>query len=148
MSSRGKSTAQKKLEAVEKLRVWVREKVEAGALDQYIRHGRLNRSEIAAELGIARSTLSTTNDLARAELEKFEDEFIRTGVLKGRSGDSERKAEPGALESKLASKEREIKALRERLAIKTAENEEIKKKLSSSNSLLDDIIPSGRRVRL
>ncbi|WP_138923699.1 hypothetical protein [Sulfitobacter sp. BSw21498] len=148
MSNKGKSTAQKKLEAVEKLRAWVREKIETGTLGQYIRYGRLNRTEIAAELGIARSTLSSTNDLARAELEKIEAEFIQTGILKGRISDGEHKLEPGAFEFLLASKERELKALRERLAMKTAENEELKKKLSSSKNLLDDIIPSGRRVCL
>lgn len=148
MSNKGKSTAQKKLEAVEKLRTWLREKIEAGTLGQYIRCGRLNRSEIAAELGIARSTLSSTNDLARAELEKIEAEFIQTDFLKGRTSGGERKLDPGALEALLASKERELKTLRERLAMKTAENEELKKKLSSSRNLLDEIIPSGRRVRL
>lgn len=148
MSNNVKSTAQKKLEAVEKLRAWACAKVENGTLDQYIRHGRLNRSVIAAELAVARSTLSSTNDLARAELEKIEREFVQTGVPKGRTSGYDGKTEPSALEAKLASREREIKVLRERLAVKTAENEELKKKLSSSKSLLDDIIPSGRRVRL
>lgn len=147
MSAKSKSTAQKKIDAVVRLRRWIEEKVKDKVLDQYIRNGKLNRSEIAMECGFARSSFSS-NDLLAAELRSSEEHLIRSGVLKESSDAGERKASSNALEAKLANREREINALRERLAIKTAEIEELKRRLTSSNSLLDDIIPSGRRVEM
>lgn len=143
----GKSTARKKLEAVDRLKSWVEEKLSAGTLYQYIRNGMLNRSEIAVECCFARSTF-TSNDLLKAELVRFENEFIRTGIIEKRSESVERKGDLSQLESKLARKEREVNSLRERLANKTAENEELRRKLEFSRTILDDIIPTGRRVHL
>lgn len=151
MNTKGKaiSTAQKKIEAVAKLKAWAEEKIKEGSLHQYVFRGQLNRSVIALELGIARSTLSKTNKLARDELKRIESEFIPSGSsFEGSDEDDEKRLEPSALEDKLASKEREVNKLRQRLAVLIAENEELKKKLASNNSILDEIIPSGRRVQL
>lgn len=147
MSTKGKSTAQISIEAVEKFKSWIEEKVREGTLDRYVRRGMLNRSEIALECNFSRSLFSS-NDPLKAELARVENEFMKTGHINKRSDSGERQGDPSALESKLQSKERELNTLRERLANKTAENEELKRKLASSNTILDDIIPTGRRVKL
>ena len=51
MSSKGKSTAQRKIEIAAAIKDWAEEKVKEGTLYQYVFRGQLNRSEIAAELG-------------------------------------------------------------------------------------------------
>ncbi|MEP3588843.1 MAG: hypothetical protein ABJN18_04705 [Marinobacter sp.] len=107
----------------------------------------LNRSEIALECGFSRSLFSS-NDPLKAELARVENEFIKSGRINERSDSGERQSDSSALESKLASKERELNTLRERLANKTAENEDLRRKLASNNAILDDIIPTGRRVKL
>lgn len=143
-----KSTAEKKLEAVSKLRAWVDEKVASETLDHYVRRGKLNRSEIALECGFARSSFSS-NDLLADELQSIEFGLVQQGLLSEVAGASETSPSSSpALENRLANAEREIKNLRERLATKTAECEALKQKVQSANSLLDDIIPSGKRVRL
>ncbi|OOY05219.1 hypothetical protein [Thioclava sp. F28-4] len=147
MSTKGKSTAKISIEAVQNFNSWVEEKVREGTLDRYVRRGMLNRSEIALECGFSRSLFSS-NDPLKAALARVENEFMKSGYIEKRSDGGERQVDPSALESKLASKERELNSLRERLANKTAENEELKRKLASSNAILDDIIPTGRRVKL
>ena len=142
-----KSTARKKHEAVAKLKSWIAEKIRTNTLDSYIRRGKLNRSEIALECGFVRSSFSS-NDLLAAELRIIEEELIEGGVIAEPSSAGEKQSTSSALESRLAGKEREIKSLRERLAIKSAECEELKRKLSSSNSILDEIIPTGKRLQL
>jgi hypothetical protein len=151
MADKGKgvSTAQRKIEAAAKVKAWGEAKVREGNLHHYVHHGKLNKSELAREIGVARSTLVETNKLARAEIERIEREFVHPDRSPGSSKDEpEKRSESNALERKLASTEREVNRLRQRLAVLIAENEELKKKLASSNSILDDIIPSGRRVQL
>ena len=148
MSGKGKSTAQRKVEIAAAIKDWAEEKVKEGTLDQYVFRGQLNRSEISAELGVSRSTLSSSNDLARAELERIERTFLNSQSRPQNSGAGEGQVASSALEAKLKNTEREVNSLRQRLAVKTAENAELRKKLESRNSLLDDIIPTGRRVKL
>lgn len=142
-----KSTAQKKHEAVAKMKSWVQEKASSNTLENYIRRGKLNRSEIALECGFARSSFSS-NDLLAAELRIIEEQLIEDGILAEPSSSEEKQSSSSAMEKRLAGKEREINSLRERLAIKTAECEELKRKLASSSFILDDVIPSGKRVQL
>ena len=83
-----------------------------------------------------------------AELARVENRLIKSGHTGRRSDSGARHSDPSALDAKMVSKERELDRLRERLANKTAENEELKRKLAASNAILDDIIPTGRRVKL
>ncbi len=142
-----KSTAQMKLESVQRLKSWFEDKCSSGTIGEYIRNGKLNRSEIALECGFSRSSFSS-NDLLLKELQLLEVTLKESGILSKSSDIADTKSGLSALENKLAGKERQINSLRERLTVKTAENEVLKKKLASSNLILDDIIPTGRRVRL
>lgn len=143
MTEKQKSTAQKKLEAVESLKARLNDKTKAGTIFSYVRNQKLNRSEIAIECGFS------SNDLLASELKLTEEMLIEQGILRMTVSDEESEVvAPGALETKLTSKDREIKSLRERLAINIAENEDLKRQLASGKSILDDIIPSGRRVEM
>ncbi|MFG6592141.1 hypothetical protein [Sulfitobacter sp. 1A12157] len=147
MAAKRKSTAQISIEAVRNFQSWVEEKVREGTLDRYVRRGMLNRSEIALECGFSRSLFSSNNQL-KAELALIENVLLKSRNIYQHSDSDESQGDPTALESKLARKDREINALRERLANKTAENEELKRKLLASNTILDVVVPTGRRVKL
>lgn len=54
----GKSGAQKAVENVAALRFWIAERKEQQDVIEYIRGGKLNRSEIAKELGFSRSVFA------------------------------------------------------------------------------------------
>lgn len=144
-----KANSQIKLETVEKFKSWIDARYSKNDWTDYIRRNALNKSEIASECGFARSAFSS-NDLLSAELNLAEEKLLEAGILSEKSDKpalaGEAKSTNKTDDDKFASLQKEIKNLREKLAIKTAEIADLKAKLNNQNSILDEIIPAGKRV--
>lgn len=143
-----KSTAQIKLESVKCFKNWIEERKAKDDWPDYIRRGRLNRSEISIECGFARSAFSTNKLLVEA-LREAEEELVADGILISAStttglSDHQEKQTPIANDPR----DKEIELLRERVSALAAENAELKAQLKSRDTILDEIIPRGRRVFL
>ncbi|MCL6284268.1 VPA1267 family protein [Ruegeria sp. 2012CJ41-6] len=137
-----------KQESVDRFNAWIAERKAKEDWSEYIRRGQLNRSEISTECGFARSAFST-NDLLKSALAKAEKKLIAEDILApvsastGSSDQQEKRAPVGP-----DPRDQEIKRLRERVSTLAAENAELKAQLKSRNTILDEIIPRGRRVNL
>ncbi|MFA7280089.1 MAG: VPA1267 family protein [Sterolibacterium sp.] len=110
----------------------------------YIRNGQLNRSQIAAEIGIVRSALYT-NEVHASLLGNLETRLRAQGrlppvghVTKQDKAASERE------ERHIAELETRLKSLEERNATLLAENRDIKRKLDRYRMIEDHLSTTGR----
>jgi hypothetical protein len=134
------SMAQLAAQAIQRFNEWVAEREKAGDWDDYIRGGKLNRSELAKECEFGRAALQQNPGLALA-LTTLEARLAQQGVLSAASLRAqdlppELKAQVGAADEQVrramsarATLEKRVKTLEEQNAALRAENVELRERL-------------------
>ncbi|MBT9508197.1 hypothetical protein [Rhodoferax sp.] len=79
-ADRKTSNAERAAQAVDRFNAWVADRDNATDWDDYLRAGKLNRSEIATECGFGRAALQQNPALSVA-LESVEARLIAQGIL-------------------------------------------------------------------
>lgn len=135
---------------LEKFAAWAAERDAAGDWLDYVRGGKLNRSEIAVECGFALSVLRQ-NPAVKAALAALENRLHSQGILVGEAStvtneadeDSARAAEKRVMSAKALADAR-VKALEEQNATLRAEVRELKTQLARFQHLDDHLSRTGR----
>ena len=151
------SNAQLATQAVERFKEWAGERERAGDWGDYIRAGKLNRSELAKECGFGRAALQQNPALAQA-LADVERQLTERGVLQchevtAQDLPPELKAEVGAAEENVrramsarAALEKRIKALEEQNATLRAANRELTERLRRTALAEQHLAETGRML--
>lgn len=137
------SMAQLAAQAVQRFNEWVDERQRAGDWADYVRNGKLNRSELSNECGFGRAALQQNPGLASA-LSTLEARLAEQGVLSATSLlaqdlPPELKEQVGAADEQVrramsarATLEKRVKTLEEQNATLRAENVELRERLRRS----------------
>lgn len=137
------SMAQLAAQAVERFNAWVDERVQSGDWSDYVRNGKLNRSELSKECGFGRAALQQNPGLASA-LSALEVRLAAQGVLSSPPSldedlTPELKARVGAADEQAkrsmmarATLDKRVKTLEEQNAALRAENLELRERLRRS----------------
>lgn len=151
------STADMATQAVASFTSWVAERDEAGDWSDYIRAGKVNRTEVAKECGFGRAAWVQNPGLAAA-LVAVEDRLAAAGVLKLSraplaSLSQDVRAEIGAADegvrramSARASAEKRVKALEEQNAALRAANRDLTERLRRSVFAERHLAETGRML--
>ncbi len=152
------SNAQLAVQAVDRFKTWVNERKRSGDWSDYIRGGKLNRSEMADECDFGRSAW-TQNPALAAELAKVEEQLADEGVLSAsallsRVEMSHEAATSIAVSEESARRamaarsamEKRVKHLEEQNATLRAENRELKDKLRRIVLAEDHLSTTGRTL--
>jgi len=139
---------------VNKFEGWAAERQAAGDWADYIRQGQLNRTEVAAECGFAKSVLRQ-NPAVKAALETLEADLRTSGVLTPAKGEkasqSEGEAASGAVDRRIVTinsrSEQRVKALEEQNAALRAEVRDLREQLKCYRLIDDHLAQTGRMVR-
>jgi len=137
------SKAQLAAQAVQRFHVWVSEREQAQDWSDYIRGGKLNRSELAKECEFGRAAWQQNPGLAAAlvelELQLSEQGILVAGELQTQTSSPEVMAEMGAADERVrramsarATLEKRVKAVEEQNATLRAENAELRERLRRS----------------
>lgn len=149
------SKAQLAAEALQRFNEWVDERDRSNTWSDYVRGGKLNRSELAKECEFGRSALQQNPGLVQA-LAALERRLAEQGVLGAApllSQDiaPELKAEIGAADERArralsarASLEKRVKALEEQNATLRAENSVLRERLRRSALAEQHLAQTGR----
>lgn len=137
---------------VQKFEGWIAERDAVNDWHDYLRRGKLNRSEIAAECGFARSVFGSNPDLKTA-LEALERRLNDQGFIAAENatvGASDEAAEASAqavnrrVMAAKAKTEARVKALEEQNAILKAEIRDLRDQLARFKHLDDHLSRTGR----
>lgn len=136
---------------VAKFKAWVVERITAGDWSNYIRQGQLNRTEVAAECGFAKSVLRQ-NPAVKKKLERLERRLRCTGILPhGNQAKTDRSSSEAALEVvehrvmvNHSQTERRVKALEERNAALLAQVRELEARLRNYRHIDEHLGHTGR----
>lgn len=134
---------------LQKFAAWVVERDAAGDWRDYVRGGKLNRSEIASECGFALSVLRQ-NPAVKAALAAVEDRLRTQGLLTGEAAattneaDASVRAADKRVMSAKAQAETRVKALEEQNATLRAEIRDLKAQLARFQHLDDHLSRTGR----
>lgn len=134
------TTAQLAAQAIERFNEWVVERDRVGDWPEYVRGGKLNRSELSKECNFGRAALQQNPGLASAlatlEVRLAEQGILSQPVLTGRDLTPEQQAHLGAADEQLrrsmaakAASDKRLKALEEQNAALRAENSELRERL-------------------
>ncbi|RTL33432.1 MAG: hypothetical protein EKK53_28230 [Burkholderiales bacterium] len=134
------TTAQRAAQAIERFNEWVVERDRVGDWPEYVRGGKLNRSELSKECNFGRAALQQNPGLASAlatlEVRLAEQGILSQPVLTGRDLTPEQQAHLGAADEQLrrsmaakAASDKRLKALEEQNAALRAENSELRERL-------------------
>lgn len=149
------STADLAASAVANFTMWAEERDHAGDWGEYVRGGKLNRSEIAKECGFGRAAWGQNPALA-SKLVEIESQLTRAGVLQGNSLHVEAlpddvRAELGAAEERTrralsarSSLEKRVKLLEEENAALRAANRDLTERLRRSVFAEQHLAQTGR----
>jgi hypothetical protein len=148
------STAKLAADAVANFMAWTEERDRAGDWIDYIRGGKINRSEVAKECGFGRAAWgqnpALTTTLAMIERRLAESGILDANFLEGAQPDNPR-AELGAAEERArralsarASLEKRVKALEEQNAILRAANRDLTERLRRSAFAEQHLAETGR----
>lgn len=149
------STSELAARAVATFETWIAERQRASDWQEYIRAGKVNRSEVAKECGFPRSSWGSNPGLAAA-LARVEAELAHRGLLSGASADRENLskealAEIGASEERTrramaskASLEKRVKALEEQNAALRAANRDLTERIRRSTFAEQHLAETGR----
>ncbi|MCK9985362.1 MAG: hypothetical protein AzoDbin1_01834 [Azoarcus sp.] len=141
---------------VQKFEGWVAERDAAGDWHDYVRRGKLNRSEIAAECGFARSVFGSNPDL-KVALDTLDRRLCDQGLIAdgnivvGASGDAAEASMQAADRRVMAARakaEARVKALEEQNAALKAEIRDLRDQLSRFKHLDDHLGRTGRLLQL
>src|ERR1035437_8907422 len=155
-ANRRTSNAERAAQAVDRFNAWVADRDNAADWDDYLRAGKLNRSEIAAECGFGRAALQQNPSLSVA-LESVEARLIAQGILvtgqtpndgpdASRTNQTDALAEQSvrrAMAGKVKAEHR-VKALEEQNAALKAEVRDLKDQLRRNQMREDHISRTGR----
>jgi len=132
----------------QKLQQWIDERYRQDDWECYLRDDALNRSMVAVELGMARSSLYT-NEAFKSLLDNLEDSLRCTGAIPEAKA-TKREAQMASLreEKRAADLETRLKALEERNATLVAENRELKRKFEHYQMIEDHLSRTGRLLPL
>jgi hypothetical protein len=137
------SMAQLATQAVQRFSEWVVERDKAGDWSDYVRGGKLNRTELAKECEFGRAALQQNPGLAAAlttlEIRLAEQGVLSAASLLAKDLPPELKAQVGAADEQVrramsarATLERRVKTLEEQNAALRAENVELRERLRRS----------------
>ena len=135
---------------------WIVEREAAADWSDYIRNGKLNRSEIATECGFALSVVRQ-NPAVKAALETLESRLQLAGILQHTKADfkvdrentdiaTTQAAEMRILAAKSVA-ERRVKSVEEQNAALKAEVNDLKQQLKQYKFLGDHLAATGRILR-
>ncbi|WP_449288415.1 VPA1267 family protein [Marinobacter salarius] len=128
-------------------RDWVRERKAAGDWDRYLSSSmdKLNRSEIAAECGFARSALGSNPRLKRF-LRRVEKVLRKRGILKPveKIDANSVKAESDSKDRTLGRTRSRVKTLEQQLAAVTVERDDLRRRLDRLEFLEYNMAKTGR----
>lgn len=157
MSTSGFSGQQIAANNLLRFNAWIAEREAAADWPDYIRQGKLNRSEIASECGFALSVVRQ-NPAVKTALEALETRLLASGVLQ------DSKAAPKAvieaadaatvqaadlrILSSKASAERRVKSVEEQNAALKAENRDLREQLKEYKFLDEHLASTGRLLHL
>lgn len=136
---------------VKKFGDWVAERDVAGDWQDYIRAGKLNRSEIANECGFALSVVRQ-NPAVKAALEALEASLHERGIIDGTDASATAMDDPTALALErraMAAKgkaEQRVKALEEQNAALRAEIGDLREQLVRYRHLDEHLCRTGRML--
>lgn len=138
---------------IAKFKAWVVERITAGDWSNYIRQGQLNRTEVAAECGFAKSVLRQ-NPSVKRKLERLERRLRRTGILPLDSHEKTvRSSSEAALEAvelrvmvNHSHTEKRVKALEERNAALLAQVRELETRLRNYRHIDEHLGQTGRML--
>jgi hypothetical protein len=141
-------------ENLKRFESWSQEREAAGDWADYIRQGQLNRTEVAAECGFAKSVLRQ-NPAVKAALEALESRLRAEGALPpgkgGKSPQAQAEAASASVERRIVTlnnrSEQRIKALEEQNAALRAEVLELREQLKRYQMIDDHLAQTGRMVR-
>lgn len=151
------SNARLAAQAVESFKTWAAERERAGDWADYLRAGKLNRSELAKECGFGRAALQQNPALAQA-LADVEARLAGQGIVQGSPVGAQDlppglRAEVGAAEERARRATsardallRRIKALEERNAVLLAANRELTERLRRSVLAEHHLAETGRML--
>lgn len=141
-------------ENLKRFESWSQEREAAGDWADYIRQGQLNRTEVAAECGFAKSVLRQ-NPAVKAALEALEACLRARGTLPPAKGESSPQTQVEAASASLERRivtlnnrsEQRVKALEEQNAALRAEVLELREQLKRYQMIDDHLAQTGRMVR-
>ena len=156
MSTSGLSGKQMAAANLQRFNEWILER-EAGAdWPDYIRNGKLNRSEIAKECGFALSVVRQ-NPAVKAALERLENQLQAANIFQDTGANSKTSSEATDMATTqardmriLSSKaiaERRVKAVEEQNAALKAEVNDLKQKLKQYKFMEEHLATTGRMLR-
>ena len=139
---------------VGKFQKWVSEREAAGDWADYIRQGKLNRTEVAAECGFAKSVLRQ-NPAVKPALEALEARLYAAGILPptkaNKAPHSASEAASAAVDQRVVTinsrNEQRVKALEEQNAALRAELRELREQLKRYKMIDEHLAQTGRMVR-
>lgn len=138
---------------IAKFEVWASERHTAGDWADYMRQGQLNRTEVAAECGFAKSVLRQ-NPAVKAALEALEARLRAEGTLpsKGeKSPQTQDEAASASVDRRVVTinnrTEQRVNALEEQNAALRAEVRELREQLKRYRMIDDHLAQTGRMVR-
>lgn len=141
-------------ENLKRFESWSQEREAAGDWVDYIRQGQLNRTEVAAECGFAKSVLRQ-NPAVKTALEALESRLRTEGTLPPGKGEKSPQTQVETASASVGRRivtlnngsEQRVKALEEQNAALRAEVLELRKQLKRYQMIEDHLAQTGRMVR-
>ena len=128
----------------QRLQTWICDHYQLNDWNDYLRDGALNRSLIASELGIPRSSLYT-NQALKSPLDNLEVRLRGEGKIpEAKATTPESKTASEREEKHVAELETRLKSVEERNATLVAENRELKRKFERYQMIDDHLSQTGR----
>lgn len=139
---------------LDRFRAWVAEREAGSDWADYIHQGQLNRTEVAAECGFAKSVLRQ-NPAVKTALETLEARLLAEGILPPGKGKkpphSQDESATASVDRRVATlnnrTEQRVKFLEEQNAALRAEVMELREQLKRYQIIDDHLAQTGRMVR-
>jgi cell division protein FtsB len=135
---------------LQKFENWIKDRDAANDWADYIRGGKLNRTEVAAECGFGTPAFRQNPSIAQA-LQALEARLQDAGVTNGASVPSNETTDAATIQaadlrilSSKASAERRVKAVEEQNAALKAENRDLREQLKRYKFLDEHLSTTGR----